>query len=233
MWRKSPFTELDSSWGGNNMHSEGTSSVVQDGAKYSYRTIKTHAVFAVTIGDMALRPVYITPHETSSNNCIPSFNQLKIRKICTYETINSPVWPLVYAPIFWIILKVTSFISTFCFSSPVVLLPTCDFTYLLVELEWGRTDYGSSRCLYLFSCSVLTEAGLDERICIFCFSFKFHHQEKKSCRCGLLATPTQKMQDCINKKVCARRANWCNNSSCKEDFPPVRSGYWICTLSRY
>lgn len=82
------------------MHSEGTSSVVLDGAKYSYSTIKTHTVSAVTRGDMAFRPDYITPHETSSNNCIPSFNSLKITKMCSYETINAPVRPLLYAPIF-------------------------------------------------------------------------------------------------------------------------------------
>lgn len=81
------------------MHSEGTSSVVLDGAKYSYSTITTHAVFAVT-RDMAFRPVYITPHGTGSNNCIPSFNSLKITKMCSYETINAPVRPLLYAPIF-------------------------------------------------------------------------------------------------------------------------------------
>lgn len=68
------------------MHSEGTSSVVLDAVKYSYSTIKTHTVFAVTRGDMAFRPVYITPHETSYNNCIPSFNSLNITKKCSYET---------------------------------------------------------------------------------------------------------------------------------------------------
>lgn len=82
------------------MHSEGTSSVVLDGAKYSNSTIKTHAVFVVTRGAMAFRPVYNAPHETSSNNCIPSFNSLKITQKCSYETINTPVWPLLYAPIF-------------------------------------------------------------------------------------------------------------------------------------
>lgn len=127
------------------------------------------------------------------------------------------------APFLLIILKLAPLFFSFCsvFSTRAAANMWFHLSSSEIRVEENRLMV---ICLSLSLLSPLTVARLDERTCIFCFSFKFRCPKKKS-TCGLLATPTQKCW--IEKKEKISRVdkerNKKSSSSCKHKSsePPV------------
>lgn len=144
---------------------------------------------------------------------VPIATSCKTNQICSYLTINVPVLP--------------SFVGTYFVNHPKSHLIYFSFVFLhpwhcsqhVISLisSWNYSEEEQTKGLPavftsfppLSSLRLALMKGSVYFVLVSNSTTRGKKRRKKRCRCGLLATPTQKMQDCINKKVCARRANWC------------------------